>query len=190
MKKLFILLVLCAAPLSAQTVPADFHGWFLGQVAGKPFGQQTLLEIAPLLPCVGSQITPPNAVGERTKIWDPTTNQWTRVGFGEGSWMWIGQGVTTPPAPQPCSTANPTSGSITGTPPPLDLSQVLSRLDYIIAQNERIYADEVNRLTALSAQVKAHDEKTSAIVAFFGNRYTQLFLAAAGTWLTTNRVMQ
>lgn len=155
-------------PAFGQTIPADFRGWFLSQVAGKPFGQQTLLSLEPMLPCVGSALTPPNALGDRTKIWDPQTQHWTRVGFGEGQWVWIAQGDGAPPVVQPCTLPVPApvpSGSLPQGQPNLDLSAVYARLDSIAAQNERIYVDEVNRLNALSAQLQTHDQKPSGIEA-------------------------
>lgn len=63
---------------------------FMTLVAGKPFGQQTLLDLEPTLNAMGWQLTPPNAVGERTKV-HPPGGPWTRVGFGEGFWVWTPQ---------------------------------------------------------------------------------------------------
>lgn len=91
----------------------NFQGEFLKQIQGKPFNQQTLLALEPWLQSVGSKLTPPNAVGDRTKIFDPTTKQWVRVGFGEGHPVWIPQGSASGPA------ANGAPGSIAslfGTP--------------------------------------------------------------------------
>lgn len=65
---------------------------FLSLVQGKPFSQQTLLDIEPLLQQYGSKLTPANAIGERTKIWDPGLNDWVRVFGAEGDWQWIPQG--------------------------------------------------------------------------------------------------
>src|SRR5258706_10239526 len=70
---------------------AEFTDWFFKQVEGRPFGQQTLLNLEPALISVGSALTPPNANGDRTKIQDPFTKQWIRVGFGEGHWVWLVQ---------------------------------------------------------------------------------------------------
>lgn len=200
MKKLVILFLLVAAPLSAQTIPADFHGWFLNQVAGKPFSQQTLLALAPSLPCVGSQLTPPNAKDERTKIWDPNAHRWVRVGFGDRDaagnlvgWVWMYQEVLPDPAPQPCEV-------LKYDPPPvipsLDLSAVYARIDTITAQNERIYADLVKRFDALERNdfmqikdvydlLKQHDEQPSYLSKIFGNKYVQMLLAAVGTCAST-----
>ncbi len=63
---------------------------FMAWVAGKPFGQQTLLDLEPTLNAAGWQLTPPNAQGDRTKV-KPVHGPWTRVGFGEGYWVWIPQ---------------------------------------------------------------------------------------------------
>jgi hypothetical protein len=60
---------------------------FMSLVAGKPFGQQTLLDLEPTLNAMGWLLTPPNAAGERTKV-HPPGGPWTRVGFGEGQWVW------------------------------------------------------------------------------------------------------
>lgn len=190
MKKFLILFLLFASPLYAQVPGGDFHAWFLSQVASKPFGQQTLLELAPRLPCVGSKLTPPNAEGERTKIWDPTTAHWTRVGFGEGHWVWIAQAEAPPPVITSeellaCGTPAPIPQPVPI--PSVDFSGVLARLDAIIAQNERIYADDVNRLNALGAQVKALNDKTG-LGDVFGNRYAQVIIAAIATYLTTHQL--
>ena len=63
---------------------------FMTLVAGKPFGQKTLLDLEPTLNAMGWLLTPPNAAGERTKV-HPPSGPWTRVGFGEGQWVWIPQ---------------------------------------------------------------------------------------------------
>lgn len=71
---------------------SQFKDWFFKQVENKPFGQQTLLDLEPALISVGSALTPPNAVGDRTKIQDPFAKSvWIRVGFGEGHWVWLPQ---------------------------------------------------------------------------------------------------
>lgn len=61
---------------------------FMAWVAGQPFGQATLLKLEPTLNAAGWLLTPPNALGDRTKI-HPPGGPWTRVGFGEGAWVWI-----------------------------------------------------------------------------------------------------
>lgn len=85
-----------AAPQTPAAVQGPLNGhfqdWFMGQLQGKPFNQQTLLDMEGVLNQYGSKLTPANAQGERTKIWDPTSNQWVRVGFGEGRPVWVPQG--------------------------------------------------------------------------------------------------
>lgn len=136
---IYCFIVFTVKPLAAQPIPANFHEWFLQQVAGKPFGQQTLLELAPQLPCVGSALTPPNAAGERTKIWDPDSQTWTRVGFGEGVWVWIHQSPAAPPTLLPADFAAcgskplPNPQTPVETSPQFDLSVLYARLDSIIA---------------------------------------------------------
>lgn len=63
--------------------------WFDSLVEGKPFGQQTLLDLEPTLNWNDWQLTPPNAVGDRTKILPADADNWVRVGFGEGEWVWV-----------------------------------------------------------------------------------------------------
>lgn len=185
MKTLVLVFLLVAAPVAAQ-VPQDFHGWFLSQVAGKPFGQQTLLDLAPLLPCVGSQITPPNAVGERTKIWEPNAHEWKRVGFGDRDesgnlvgWVWVGQGVTTQPEPQRCGSAPDPS------PDPLPVLVIdYARIQAIVAaevhaevgadraEGDTVYQQNERTFNNLSGQLKAHDDKQNEILAFLTNAKT------------------
>lgn len=93
-------LELPAAPLQ-PTPPtiapwATFTGtareWFGQLVYGKPFGQATLLALEPTLNDNGWLLTPPNAAGDRTKVLPlDGSNQWVRVGFGEGTWVWMVQ---------------------------------------------------------------------------------------------------
>lgn len=64
--------------------------WFSVLVFGKPFDQQTLLNLEPTFNAAGWLLTPPNAKGERTKL-HPPNGPWTRVGFGEGQWVWLPQ---------------------------------------------------------------------------------------------------
>lgn len=83
---------------SSAFMGGDFRGWFNQQVQGKPWTQETLTGLESVLNASGSRLTPANASGERTKIYNPTTGQWVRVGFGEAQngadpWsVWIGQG--------------------------------------------------------------------------------------------------
>ena len=75
----------------ASSVPnGDYQAWFQSLIAGKPFTQQTLLDLEPTLNRYGVQLTPPNAAGDRTKIGLPN-GQWVRVGFGEGRPVWVPQ---------------------------------------------------------------------------------------------------
>ena len=75
-----------------QQGQGSFQDWFMSQVANRPYNQQTLLDLEAMLQQSGSKLTPANASGERTKIWDPSINDWVRVGFGEGKPVWIPQG--------------------------------------------------------------------------------------------------
>jgi hypothetical protein len=68
---------------------SDTQTLFNSLVDGKPFGQQTLIDLAPTLAQYCIELTPANATGDRTKIGDPISHRWTRVGFGEGHWVWI-----------------------------------------------------------------------------------------------------
>jgi len=91
------------ATTGAQSVPGgDYQTWFNSLIQGKPFNQQTLLDLEPTLNQYGVKLTPPNAVGDRTKIGLPN-GQWVRVGFGEGKPVWVvqpGTGASTPMAPR------------------------------------------------------------------------------------------
>lgn len=177
--------------LSAQTIPPDFRNWFFQQVTGKPFGQQTLLELAPQLPCVGSALTPPNAVGERTKIFDPTTGAWTRVGFGEGHWVWIAQA----PAPAPVFSAadlalcgQPSNNPQPPAPPVsvINLDPIVARLDAITAQNERIFSNLSTQIGEVRLQVQAHDQKPNPVLEFLRDPKTiSAILGAVGSCAAT-----
>ncbi len=63
---------------------------FFALVAGYPFNQKTLNDLEPTLNAAGWLLTPPNAQGDRTKV-HPPQGPWTRVGFGEGHWVWVEQ---------------------------------------------------------------------------------------------------
>jgi hypothetical protein len=79
------------AASGASSVPGgNYQAWFNSLIAGKPFNQQTLLDLEPTLNAAGVQLTPPNAAGDRTKIGLPN-GQWVRVGFGEGRPVWVPQ---------------------------------------------------------------------------------------------------
>ena len=89
-----------APPLDGGTGPSrtsnnDTQAIVHGIFANKPFNQQTILDAEQELLARGIRLTPPNAQGERTKIFDPTTQQWVRIGFGEGRPVWVPQGGST-----------------------------------------------------------------------------------------------
>lgn len=69
------------------------RNWFMSLVGDKPFRQDTLTMLEPFLNQNGWMLTPPNSVGDRTKV-HPPDGVWTRVGFGEGHWVWIPQSET------------------------------------------------------------------------------------------------
>ncbi len=76
---------------SPQDVPGgDYEKWFRGLVGDQPWNQQTFNSLIPQFQQHGINITPPNAVGDQTKIQLPN-GQWVRVGFGEGKPVWIPQ---------------------------------------------------------------------------------------------------
>lgn len=77
-------------PVPNPPFTGDPRTWFMALVADKPFTQQTLLDLEPFLNANGWQLTPPNSVGDRTKV-HPPNGPWTRVGFGEGHWVWMPQ---------------------------------------------------------------------------------------------------
>lgn len=69
------------------------EAWFRSLVVGKPFGQQTLLDLEPTLNVNGWILTTPNAAGDRTKVKPPDYPNYFRVGFGEGYWVWLEQSM-------------------------------------------------------------------------------------------------
>lgn len=79
--------------VSVYHVGMDPFTWFLSVVAGKPFGQQTLLDVEPVLNASGWLITPANheVPPMRTKVKPPDYAHYFRVGFGEGHWVWLEQ---------------------------------------------------------------------------------------------------
>lgn len=165
-KTLVILLLLVATPLFAQVPGGDFHAWFLAQVAGKSFAQQTLVDLQPALACVGSQLTPPNAVGERTKLWDPLVKQWMRVGFGEGHWVAVYQGPSEDPPPSAIPCGNAPAPPIVANPPAGTPAPVLV-IDYAkIAELVKADGDATRK------DLASHDDKQNQILAFFTNAKT------------------
>jgi hypothetical protein len=99
----------------------DYQAWFNALVQGRPFNQQTLLELEPVLEQYGMHLTPPNAAGDRTKIQLPD-GTWVRVGFGEGRPVWVPQPGTGPGAGGAMSggMGQPQVGGIGGVPPPFE----------------------------------------------------------------------
>ena len=79
---------------SAVGGPDQFGGnyeqWFRALVGNRPWNQETLNNLMPVLEKYGIRLTPPNAAGDQTKIGLPD-GSWVRVGFGEGHPVWIPQ---------------------------------------------------------------------------------------------------
>lgn len=182
---LTVLIVLWATPTFAQCLPipnGDTRALVLGIFNGRPFNQQTLTDAEPFLNSYGIQLTPPNASGERTKIGDPLSGHWTRVGFGEGHPVWIPQSdsytpipcvpVTPTPVPPPPPVVVPPSPI----PPPvtIDVSAILAKLDDIEKQN-----------AANTARLEAAINEPGWFKTFFSNRYVQMALGAVAGWLGT-----
>jgi hypothetical protein len=129
----------------------DTHALFDSLVQGRPFSQQTLLDLEPTLAQYGIKLTPPNAAGERTKIGDPIGRHWTRVGFGEGHWVWMVQGdAYVPPTEPPVVTQPPPP------PPSPDLSAVLAQLAALTAKVDQLAADEAAFRAEIRAAVAAY----------------------------------
>lgn len=189
-----LVFVALAASVSAQCLPipnGDTRALVLGVFEGKPFNQQTLEDAMPFLNRYGIQLTEPNAAGEKTKIGDPLSQKWTRVGFGEGHPVWIPQGDVYTLNPAICGTV--TVPPVVVTPPPVivppvasvDLSAVLGRLDTIAALLAQQSADERAQMDAQTATLKAAIDEPAWFGKFFGNRYVQVILTGIGTWLGT-----
>jgi hypothetical protein len=118
-------------PGAGVPTPADFNNdyqaWFNALVAGKPYNQQTLLELEPILQQYGLNLTPPNAAGDRTKIQLPD-GTWVRVGFGEGRPVWVpqpgtgpgGTGAANRAGAMPGPAGQPQVGGLGGIPPPFE----------------------------------------------------------------------
>jgi hypothetical protein len=70
----------------------NYQEWFNSLFAHRPFDQETLRGLEPLLKHYGINLTPPNAAGDQTKIQLPD-GTWVRVGFGEGHPVWVPQGM-------------------------------------------------------------------------------------------------
>lgn len=103
--------------------------------------------------------------------------------------MWrpaIDPGDTPTPVPVPVPVPVPT---------PIDLSGVLSRIDWTDANTERRYLDlkaeaqaAVARDVALAAALAKHDAEHGVLYDAATNRYVQIFAAILGTWVTTHEV--
>ena len=210
MKRLILVLVLLffAAPLSAQP-PADFHAWFLEAVAGRSYSQDTLVALQPELACVGSQLTPPNHDGDRTKIWDPNAQLWVRVLGVEPAWPWMYQGRIAPPPPVSCAGA-PTPDPTDPKPQPTLIDYERIRVivqaevhaevgarpgDSVYQQNERTQADQskqhkaiADQVTGVQADIKSLRERfvdTIGNVAEFAGKYLAPPIAA---WIAAKKI--
>jgi hypothetical protein len=126
-----------AASAAQAYTGGSFQDWFMGQLSGKPFNQQTLLDLEPLLQQSGSRLTPANSLGERTKIWDPTRNDWVRVGFGEGTPQWIyqGWGMNGPQAQAP------QGGGVFNDPATQEWESLLRTINQRLQQPQPTYTD-------------------------------------------------
>jgi len=98
----------------------------------------------------------------------------------------------TPTVPPPVVVPPPTSGTVT---PDVIRAIVSSEVDKVYAQNERIFANVSDNILAilgkedaLRDQLKAHDEKTNKILAFFGDGKTITAIATAiSTWFALSK---
>jgi hypothetical protein len=140
----------------------SFRDWFMQAIQGQPFNQQTLLNLEPLLGQSGSRLTPANAQGERTKIWDPTIQDWVRVGFGEGQPVWIPQGWGQNGPGFQSQFSDPSSAQLE-----TFLQRYLGELDQQRGQQDGANAD----LRARQAQAQ---EATQRLIAFMQQRAQQL----------------
>jgi hypothetical protein len=182
-----LLIALLPALAHAQCLPipnGDTRALVDSLVAGRPFGQQTLLDIAPTLALYGIQLTPPNAAGERTKIGDPISGRWFRLGFGEGHWVWIQQGdvyqpIVCPPIvsiPPPVTLPPPVVAPPPVVPPSIsiDVAAILAKMDEL----EREHKADTDRLEAAINQ-------PGWLKNVFSNKYVQMALAGVSTWIVT-----
>lgn len=143
-----------------QPIPNnDTRALFLSLVAGRPFGQQTLLDIAGPLAAYCIQLTPPNAAGDRTKIGDPISHRWVRVGFGEGQWVWVVQSDVYQPG---CTTTDqpvPTPPPV----PPMDLTPILTRLTALEQQLQLVTANLGAAVTQAQQDARAVQSSLDAL---------------------------
>jgi len=74
-------------------VPGEINPetWFRQITVGMPFGQNTLLSLEPVLNANGWTLIEANETGERVKVKPPDYQNYYRVGFGEGHWVWVKQ---------------------------------------------------------------------------------------------------
>lgn len=180
-KKVLILAVilLCAKQTSAQCLPIpndDTRALLWTLVENKPFGQQTLLDLEVTLRQYRIALTPPNAVGERTKIGDPISGRWTRLGFGEGHWVWIVQGDVYQPSP--CE-VGPPAPPPAPPPPSIDLSGLEAQIALLTVKlDQHIVTEEAHWASA-----KDKYERAMKAIGKFGLQYVLPGLAAyfAGT---------
>ncbi len=154
-----LLCVLALATLaqaqSADIPNGDTRALFNTLVGGRPFGQESLRAVAPILAQYCIALTPPNAVGDQTKIGDPVIRRWVRVGFGEGQWVWVIQGDAYEPV---CETVRlPPSLDHPPVVVPQPVAVVPPQADAIAALSQRIDA-----LVAAQAQLLALETDTNA----------------------------
>lgn len=150
---------------SAFSGQGSFQDWFMQAINGKPFNQQTLLDLEPLLQQSGSQLTPANSLGERTKIWDPTRNDWVRVGFGEGTPQWIYQGWGVN-GPQAAQGAQGGAGGVFSDPATQQWEQLLRTLNERLQAPQPTYTDaqrdlmQTQAIDPLERQRQARKQQT------------------------------
>lgn len=89
------------------------------------------------------------------------------------------------PTPTPYPTPYPTP--VPAPVPTLDLTPVLTRLDAIYAQAERIYADLAARDAQIAKQLEDHDKQPGMMSQTFGNRYVQLIAAGLGAYFAATQ---
>lgn len=90
----------------ALNTTGTFRDYWNSLIQGEPANEETLRRFEQALLSQGSRLSPANASNQITKIWDPDTQQWVRVGFGEGGWTWVPQGDGTGPQQGPADLTN------------------------------------------------------------------------------------
>jgi len=184
-----VVVLALAGSASAQclSIPnGDTRGLVWSVFDGKPFTQQTLTDAEPFLNAHAIQLTPPNHDGERTKIGDPLSRQWTRIGFGEGHPVWIPQGQSGDYTPIACAVQPPpvvVPPPVVAPPPPqpppavfdtLALQAILAKLDEVEKHDD-----------ANAARLEAAINEPGWFKTFFSNRYVQMALGVVSGWLAT-----